>query len=230
MIEYRLLRSDRRTLSIIVDGTGALVVRAPRRMAVREIEAFIAQKQRWIAEKQEAARRRTAGQRQLAQENRIPFWGGTLTIAFTDAKKAVLQDGILWLPTGEQGLQQARKWRLQQAESLIVPRVECWAEKTGLVPSRIAFGSARTRWGSMNARTRSLRLNAALVHCPQDIVDYVVVHELAHIIHPNHSAAFHALVRTFLPDADERREALKAYSGMIGLWQQAGVTARPSHP
>lgn len=219
MIEYRLIRSNRRTLSISVDREGALVVRAPMRMAKREIEAFLAQKQEWIAQKQALASQAAQLCPALEEGAQIPFWGGMLTIAFSDVKKAVHQDGILTLPQGAEAAARARKWRLQQAQALITPRVESWAQRTGLQPSAIHYGSAKTRWGSMNHQTRSLRLNAALVHCPQDIVDYVIVHELVHIIQPNHSPAFHAAVRQFLPDADSRRQRLRQYGGVLQLWR-----------
>jgi len=220
MIEYRLIRSDRRTLSISIDREGALVVRAPKRMGKKEIEDFILQKQSWIAEKQNAVRMVAASRPRLEEGAKIPFWGSTLTIAFFDGKKALHQEGKLWLPRAGEAAQHARKWRLQQSQTLITPRVEFWAKQTGLMPTKIGFGNAKSRWGSMNHRTRSLRLNAALVHCPQDIVDYVVVHELVHIIQPDHSEAFHAAVRSILPDADSRRSALKKMSYLITLWDE----------
>ena len=218
MIEYRLIRSDRRTLSISIDREGALVVHAPKRMSKQEIEAFIQQKQRWIAEKQSVVRQAAASLPRLQEGAQIPFWGETLTIAFGDVKKAVQKDGILWLPRAGEPAQHARKWRLEQARRLMVPRVEYWAKQTGLQPASIAFGSAQTRWGSMNHQTRSLRLNAALVHCPLHLVDYVIVHELAHILHPNHSPAFHAAVRSILPEADRWRNELKACGSLIRLF------------
>ena len=218
MIEYRLIRSDRRTLSISIDREGALVVHAPKRMSLKEIEAFILQKQRWIREKQEAAQKRAALRPVLVEGAKIPFWGEVLTIAFFDGKKPLCQEGTLWLTAAGEAAQHARKWRLKQAEVLLAPRVEYWSKQTGLVPAKVAFGNAKTRWGSMNHRTRSLRLNAALVHCPQDIVDYVIVHELVHMIQPDHSAAFHAAVRSILPDADRRRNALKEWSYVITMW------------
>jgi len=219
MIEYRLIRSDRRTLSISIDREGALVVRAPKRMGKQEIEAFLQQKQRWISDKQTQMKKAAVRLPKLEAGELVPFWGDTLRIEFGDAKNAFHQEGILWLPKTGETAQHARKWRLQQAQTLVAPRVEYWAQQTGLAPSRITFGSAKTRWGSMNHQTRSLRLNAVLVHCPQDIVDYVIVHELIHIIQPDHSAAFHASVRRVLPDADSRRERLKQYSCLIRLWE-----------
>jgi len=221
MIEYRLIRSDRRTLSISIDREGALVVRAPKRMSTGEIESFIRQKQRWIEEKKAAVRKAADTCPQLAAEARLPFWGGWLTIAFGAVKKAVCREGILWLPETGEAAQHARKWRQEQAKALLTPRVEYWAKQTGLQPAKIAFGNAKTRWGSMNAQTRSLRLNAALAHCPPALADYVIVHELVHIIHPDHSPAFHAAVRRFLPDAESRRSALKGYACLIHLWETA---------
>ena len=219
MIEYRLIRSDRRTLSIGIDGEGALVVRAPMRMSTADIEGFLNQKQRWIREKQAQVQRAAARVPALEAGAVVPFWGGELKIAFGNASKAVCENGVLWLPACGDTAGHARKWRLQQAQRLVTPCVAYWAERTGLHPSRIAYGHAATRWGSMNHQTRSLRLNAALVHCPQYVVEYVIVHELAHLLHPDHSAAFHAAVRRFLPDADERRQALKQYACLLRLWK-----------
>ena len=62
-----------------------------------------------------------------------------------------------------------------------------------------------------------LRLNAALMHCPMALCDYVIVHELAHLTHPDHSPAFHALVRATLPCADELRARMRAFAGVTTL-------------
>ena len=219
MIDYRLIRSERRTLSIQIDREGALVVHAPKHMSIQQIEQFIEQKRRWIEEKQKAARKAMEQRPELESGAVLPFWGDDIRIEFYGGKKAVLHEGVLWLPADGKTAQHARKWRLQQAAQLLAPRVDYWAKVTGLTPSRIACGSAKARWGSMNAVTRSLRLNAALIHCPQDIVDYVIVHELVHIIHPNHSPAFHAAVRGFLPGADQKRKALRQYAAFLRLWE-----------
>lgn len=86
----------------------------------------------------------------------------------------------------------------------------------GLNVRSITYTAAKRRWGSMRA-DGCLRLNAALMHCPMALCDYVIVHELAHIVHPDHSPAFHALVRTTLPDADALRVRMRAFGGVTGL-------------
>ncbi len=219
MIDYRLVRSDRRTLSISVDREGALIVHAPKRMGIQEIEAFIAAKQKWIAAKQKQAKERLLKRPGLAEGESFPCWGQMLKIGYYSGKKTGVYQVVLWLPQSGEAALHAREWRLKQARELITPRVQYWAEKTNLHPAAIAYGNAKGRWGSMNCTTRSLRLNSALLHCPQDIVDYVIVHELVHIIHANHSAAFHAAVRAVLPDADRRRAALKQYGCYLNMWQ-----------
>lgn len=221
MIDYRLIRSNRRTLSISIDGEGALVVHAPMKMSQREIEGFIHQKEGWIRQKQELVRQRLAcrNEAQIAQGAWIPFLGEKLRIGFTDGKSVYQEEGNLLLPREGDARRHALRWRMQKAREVLTPRVEMWASRTGLAPAKISFGNAGTRWGSMGSQ-RHLRLNAALVHLPMRMADYVIVHELSHIAQPNHSPAFHALVRSILPGADEIRREMKAFSYVLMLWKE----------
>lgn len=220
MTDYQLIRSQRRTLSISVDGEGALVVRAPMRMPVREIEAFILQKREWIAQKQVLAQSSLLHrqQAQLSEGGCIPFCGGELLLRFKAVSAAFDKDGYLFLPETGEALQHALKWRRRRAEELLAPRVEYWAQQTGLRPQKTGYGNAGSRWGSMSAQ-RSLRLNTALVHLPPAMADYVIVHELAHIRHPDHSPAFHALVRSILPGADALRREMKNWAYVTRMWK-----------
>jgi len=221
MIEYQLIRSNRRTLSIGIDGEGALVVRAPFRMPAREIEAFIRQKQAWIAGKQALVRQAAVQkeQAQLVEGARIPFRGHALIVRFRPVSEA-FDDGFeLFLPCDGKAMQQAFKWRMRRAGELLGPRVKLWEEQTGIHVAKLSFGNAASRWGSMTAQG-NLRLNAALIHLPEEMADYVIVHELAHRVHPNHSPAFHAWVRSILPQADGLRREMKAWSYVTTMWRE----------
>ena len=88
--------------------------------------------------------------------------------------------------------------------------------RMGLQVKSIRYTAAKRRWGSMRA-DGCLRLNAALMHCPMELCDYVIVHELAHIVHPDHSPAFHALVRSVLPGADALRVRMRDFAGVTAL-------------
>lgn len=221
MIDYQLIRSSRRTLSIGIDGEGALVVRAPMRMPLGQIEAFLAQKQEWIAQKQalSAHRMQKRRQAQLEEGAVIPFWGDALILHFEAVKTASDDGRTLVLPKDADRLKQALKWRRRRAEELLAPRVAYWTQHTGLRVQKISYGNASTRWGSMSSRG-ALRLNTALVHLPPHMADYVIVHELAHLRHPDHSPAFHACVRAILPQADRIRQEMKAFSYVTALWKE----------
>ncbi|MEG0741057.1 MAG: SprT family zinc-dependent metalloprotease [Clostridia bacterium] len=213
---YRLIRSQRRTLAIEIDGTGALIVRAPARMPLAEIERFLAQKSAWITSKQALAHACAQGRDVpvLAQGETFAYLGGALCLRLCDTPIGIDYHGALLLPPGGDLAAKARAWRTRRAVEWLTPRVKAWAERMELAPATIAFTNARKRWGSMSGR-RNLRLNSALIHCPPELCDYVIVHELAHIAHPDHSHAFHAHVARYLPDASARRERLKALSSYL---------------
>ncbi len=96
----------------------------------------------------------------------------------------------------------------RKAAEILPGRVAFFAAKMGLTPASVRITSARRRFGSCSSRG-GLCFSCYLMRYPPEAVDYVVVHELAHLRHPDHSPAFHALVEKFLPDAKERRRMLK---------------------
>lgn len=95
-----------------------------------------------------------------------------------------------------------------RAKAYLPGRVALWAGRMGVTPASVKITSARTRYGSCSAKN-GLCFSLRLMAYPEAAVDYVVVHELAHITHKNHSAAFYAHVAAFMPDWQERRALLK---------------------
>ena len=214
-IPYRLVRSDRRTLSLTIESGGALVARAPFRMPLGQIEAFIERKRAWIERKQAQSPPRPMPL-VLRDGARLPWLGAELRLAFSDLPLCVDFGGWLLLPRGGDVLARLRDWRKRRAAEALTPRVRLWESRMGLRVQSISYTAAKRRWGSMRADGR-LRLNAALMHCPRELCDYVIVHELAHIVHPDHSPAFHALVRSVLPGADTLRARMRDFAGVTAL-------------
>ena len=87
-------------------------------------------------------------------------------------------------------------------------RVAYWAQRMGVQPAVVTITAARTRYGSCSGKNR-LSFSLYLMDCPPAAIEYVVVHELAHIRHHDHSPAFYAEVERYLPDWRARRELLK---------------------
>ncbi len=99
--------------------------------------------------------------------------------------------------------------RLRALAAEVIPqRVAYYSERMGLVPAGVRITGAEKRFGSCSSKN-SLCFSWRLMQYPPEAIDYVVVHELAHIRHHNHSAAFHALVATYLPDHRARRALLR---------------------
>lgn len=213
---YRLIRSDRRTLAIAVEPDGGVLARAPLGMPPREIEAFVRQKEKWIAAKQAQARANAPAAFAPADGAELPWLGGTLCLRLCGVPMCIDFNGALLVPIQGDATAHIRAWRRQRANEVLGERVRYWALKTGLEPASVAYTSAKRRWGSIN-RAGALRLNAALLHCPMELCDYVIVHELAHMVHADHSPAFHALVRHMLPGADELRVRMRTYGAMTRL-------------
>ncbi|MEA1992789.1 MAG: M48 family metallopeptidase, partial [Euryarchaeota archaeon] len=99
-------------------------------------------------------------------------------------------------------------WYRSHAKKKILERVEKYQSKIGVTPAKVRVKKQRKRWGSCSTRG-NLNFNWRIIMAPMSLVDYVVVHELVHLTHPNHSREFWGMVASVLPDYDERRERLR---------------------
>jgi predicted metal-dependent hydrolase len=100
------------------------------------------------------------------------------------------------------------KFYRQQAREILAERVRVWSQRTGLIVTALSFRGQKTRWGSLSGKAR-MSLNWKLIAAPLEIIDYVVIHELCHIQHHNHSADFWQLVETFDPKFSEHKTWLR---------------------
>ena len=184
-IAYTIERSARRKhtyLSLQKDGT--VLVRANMTISNKAIETFVTGKKRWIEEKV-----RTLSLAQETQQKEFYLLGELLE------RKERSQEDI--------DLLYSRK-----AREIIPPLVAQYSEKMGLFPSRLSFRKNRSRWGSCSSKN-NLSFNTQLAQTPPEFIEYVVVHELAHILHKNHSRDFWRLVERYLPDYKERKELVR---------------------
>lgn len=171
MRDYRLIRSNRRTLALELRPDGEVWVRAPRWLPRAAIDRAVAEREDWIA--------------------------GRLA-SMTPPRPAPDEATLA-------------AWR-EQAAAVIPPRVAHYAAIMGLSPAAVKINAARTRWGSCSSKG-NLNFSCRLMGCPPEAIDYVVVHELAHLRHPNHGQEFYALVASVLPDYKTRIALLRTPKG-----------------
>lgn len=168
-MEYEVIYSDRRTLSLSVRD-GKLVVRAPRKISKSKIEEAIASRKKWI-------------------ENNI--------------KKQTIKAKNHPEPTPEE---EARLRK--EAREVLTAKTLKYADIMGIKYGRITITGAKTRFGSCSSKG-NISYSYRLMTYPEEAIDYVVVHELSHILEMNHSPRFYAVIEKVLPDYKERRKLLK---------------------
>jgi predicted metal-dependent hydrolase len=221
-IDYRLIRARRRTIGMEVNLEG-LTVRAPRWVTLSEIEAALAERGQWIVKAlaEWRGRRRDVMPRVWKSGAPILFRGSELALEVYPARKARIGADLFHLTVlhphaHEETVVAAAvgKWLHEQAWSFVAPHVEVYAGRLTAPPPTVRLSNARSEWGSCNARG-VIRLNWRLVQLPPALAEYVVAHEVAHLVELNHSARFWALVEALMPGHAARRRALEDWTALL---------------
>lgn len=228
VIEYRLVRSTRRrrTIEITIEPDGVRVA-APMRTPNAEIEATVREREGWIRRHLAAPRE---GPRVATYEDGEPltFLGRSTPLLVSErpgrARAALdffnLRVSVPPRLDGERRQAAVRTavlgWYRARAAEVIPLRVEGWARTMGCQPSRVVVKEQKQRWGSCGP-DGVLRFNWRLVLAAPALLDYVVVHELAHLWHPHHGPAFWRAVGRTMPDYRERRARLRDWGRTLAI-------------
>jgi predicted metal-dependent hydrolase len=223
-VTYALRRAKRRTIGLTIDHRG-LRVGAPPRASLREVESLILQHGDWVGRKlDEWARRPPPTVLQIVDGVQLPLLGRPLTVRLAtgpNRQRWQLQDEpatlTLCLRSPAAAARVLETALREKARRLFVERLAEQAPALGLAPPPLALSSARTRWGSCSRRS-GVRLNWRLIHFPLPLIDYVVVHELAHLHEMNHSPRFWAIVAQRCPDYQAARDELKRRAADCPHW------------
>ena len=227
-VAYEFKRGKRKTIGFLVGAEG-LSVRAPRWVALRDVDAAIHEKSDWILRKLNETRQRLARVEATRIEWKdgaaFPFLGepvvmrldpkhgfasvgGTLDAATDEGAPRVLRLAVSQNAEPSQIRDAAQAWLMRQARKLFIERLDHFAPLLGVQWQKLSLSNAATRWGSASA-DGSIRLNWRLIHFRLPVIDYVVAHELAHLRVMDHSHRFWETVESVLPDYDALRKQLK---------------------
>ena len=227
-VGYLLRRARRKSIGFSI-GPDGLAVSAPRWVGQADIDQALRDKSGWIlrklAEQRERARKLEAARVEWRDGTSLPYLGETLIIVLdprvagahlnSDAEalpgvpRLTLHVGLPQTADPTQIRDLVQSWLQRQAREIFEQRCQHFAQRLGVRVSRLRLSAAQTRWGSASA-DGSIRLNWRLVHFGLSVIDYVVAHELAHLREMNHSPAFWDVVRSVIPDLDERKAQLRA--------------------
>ena len=217
-MEVVLLRSRRRTLSLEMGRDGTLTVHAPMRCPKGTIEAFLEEKKDWIARTRARILTKAAMYPPLKLQDgeKLPFAGRELTLVFRPGVRRISRQGEKLLLPEHTDPEHLLSWLTAQARGYFAARLDYYAQEMHLIYKSLRVTSAKTRWGSCSADNR-INLTRYLILCTPEAIDYVVVHELSHIRHKDHSPDFWRHVERYYPDYRTQKKWLQDHSGILEL-------------
>ncbi len=218
---------DVKRISLRVKPDGEIFLSAPLGVSDAYLQNFAAANLEWLRAKEWALRQRDPA---LHYDMSLPFSGSEVYLQgkrlsaefFTGALEnyvQVLPDKVNFY--AKRALSEAQRAAFvkelyrQQLEKSALPLLNFWQQRLGVHYSGLRLRLMKSRWGTCNVRTGQITLNLLLACWPQECLEYIVVHELTHLIVADHSARFHALVEKVLPDWKQRKKMLREFKPLF---------------
>lgn len=222
IIPFNLVRSKRRKTSEIIVDENEIVLRVPFDKPLSEIESIIRKKIRWVLEKQ---RRQKEKQREIVKptflpDSTLPHLGRNyiLKIIVGSDKDSFEFDNnefIAKIRTNNNEDENAKivrslyeNWILKQCKVIFEEKIKEFSKKIRVYPPKITIKNLKNRWGSLT-KTGIIILNVNLIKVPEKIIDYIIIHELCHLIIQGHSHKFWFLLHKYVPDYEDKVEWLR---------------------
>jgi predicted metal-dependent hydrolase len=223
-IEYTLRRSDRKTASIYIERDGEVSVLVPESLDESQIGELIESKRRWIytglAEWQDLNATRV--QREFVSGEGFLYLGRSYRLQIVEEQDVPvkLKDGYFRLRSNDERSQDCfsafKEFHRDKGRQRIPQRVAFYQSQFDVTPKSIKVVELQNRWASCSPNG-NLSFHWKCMMAPLTVLDYIVVHELAHLIHPNHTEAFWNEVDKVLPDYGERKEWLRVNGAGMDL-------------
>lgn len=217
-----IIKTNRRSLSITITQKGEVIVHAPKRLSMDNIINFVNEKSNWIETKRIEILKKQEDHKDILTYNKMLFLGKQyLKYEMNGIKKVELTTSCLLCPKGldeSELLFKIAKWYMQTAKSILAERLEYLANLMQLDYNSFKISNTKNRWGSCDTKG-NIKINFRLIMLPHKIIDYVLIHELSHLVEFNHSKKFYRVIESVMPNYDEARKNLKYYSDILLLFR-----------
>ena len=212
MITPQIIRSKRKTLSLSINENADLVVRAPHRASYDEIQKFISEKSVWIDNKQRLIKARLEDNLNQHSSDKCLYLGSLYPLKIdNNSIEPISFNGQMFTITNvnkERISLSLKSWYKKRFIEVALPRLSYFSDKHNLKVNQVRVKEQKTLWGSCSSKN-NINLNYLLIMAPMKVIDYVIVHELVHTIHKNHSAKFWQKVEIIMPNYKDARYWLK---------------------
>ena len=222
LVEYQIVRSAaRKKLTITVERDREIIVHAPEATSEEAVRRVVDAKRQWILAKlrhpQKYRDRPHAPGKEVVNGESAPYLGRDYRIEVTETASGEIEFSRLFLvPAAHQGKRREvlRDWYIARAKETILARVEQHARELGVEFTAAKIVDNRFRWGSCTVND-SVNFNWRLIKAPMFVIDYVIVHELAHLIEANHTSRFWSIVRASTPTMEKAKAWLKEHGQVL---------------
>lgn len=215
-----IVRTNRRSLSISISKNGELIVRAPKKLSMEYILNFIKEKEKWIEAKKKEINKNIVNNKNIINYESFLFCGKSYKrIEQEGIKKVELTNTSIIFPKCDDNiklLNTARTWYIGLCKDILKTRVEYFADLMQLNYSKIIIMDNKRRWGACTLNS-TLKFNYRLCMLSHKLIDYIIIHELAHLIEFNHSQKFYKVIESVMPDYKKYRTELKNYDFVLTL-------------
>lgn len=218
-IAIEVVRKNIRNIHLrVCPPNGTVRISAPLRMSLDVIRSFATSRVDWVRKHQQRMRERPQAMPLDYVDGESHYlWGSSCLLQVRETKasaKVELSDGSLILSVRAGATRRKRQalldeWYRARLMEALPALVEKWEPLIGVRAGRYSARKMRTRWGSCNPRTGNIRLNTELAKKSRECLEYVLVHELTHVLEPSHNHRFKALMDRLMPGWRERRAELK---------------------
>ena len=207
-------------MALIISDKGELVVRAPMRLSYDKIYSFIKEKEKWITTKQKEVENKNSINKDIITNKYIMFLGTKYKLQYIEGiKKIELSEKEILIPTiYRDNTTKLKQWFTKHAKKILTERLEFFANLMQIDYAGVSICNSKSKWGSCDSN-RNIKLNFRLVMLPHKTLDYVLVHELSHILEMNHSKEFYKIVSTIMPSYKLHQKILKENNYLLGLYR-----------
>ena len=222
MIEPKeIVRTKRKSLALTINERGELIVHAPKNMPIYEIMGFVQKKQDWINKKITNINSILSKNKDIVEYNEIFFIGKRYRVMQTKGiDKPFLTDNslILVATKSKRNIQkQLKEWYMSNIDDILIPRIHKLAELMKQKYSSVNIINSKAKWGMCDSK-RNLYFNWKLLMLSPDLIDYVIIHEIAHLIELNHSTKFWKIVGAVIPNYKHSKEVINRCGFLIKLY------------
>jgi predicted metal-dependent hydrolase len=225
VLNYEIIRTNRKTMGISIDNNKNLIVRSPKNIAEDKIKDVLNKKTKWILSKLKEMNqiKSVPKEKEFMTGEKLPYLGRRYRLVVSSRSiskvEVKLYHGkfIINYPDELKNNDKCRRekiqdalinWYREHAKEKIIERVDKYKVKLDVEPNNVVVKKQKKRWGSCSNKG-NLNFNWKIIMAPMSIVDYIVVHELTHLIHDNHSREFWQMIKAIIPDYKKRSEWLR---------------------